>query len=47
MILHVDDAVLVTPDKENVNNLVKELCDEGFDLEMEGDFVECLRIGME
>ena len=38
---------MAAPDKESVNNLVKELRDERFDLEMEGDFAECLGIRME
>ena len=47
IILHVDDARIAAPNEESVNELVKELRDEGFDLEMEGNFTECLGIGME
>ena len=47
IILCVDDARTVTPDKESINNLVKEPQDAGCDLEMEGDFAECLGTGME
>ena len=47
IILHADNAGTAAPDKESVNNLVKKLRDEEFDLKMEGDFTECLRIGME
>ena len=45
--IHLDDARMAAPNKESTNNLVKELQDEGFDLEMEGDFTECLGIRME
>ena len=47
IILCADDAGMAAPDKESVNNPVKELQDGGFDSEMEGDFVECPGIGME
>ena len=47
IILHVDDAGIAAPNEESVNELVEELRNEGFDLEMEGDFTECLGIGME
>ena len=33
--------------EESTNDPVRELQDEGFDLEMEGDFAECLGIGTE
>ena len=42
-----DGARTVAPNEESMNNLVKELQDEGFDLEMEGDFAECPGIRME
>ena len=45
--LHVDDARIAAPNEESVNKLVKELRDEGFDLEVEGNFAECLGIGTE
>ena len=47
IILHVDDAGIAAPNKESINKLVKELQDEEFDLEMEGDFTKHLGIGME
>ena len=47
IILCADNARTAAPDKESINNLVKELQDEGFDLEMEGDFTEHLGIRME
>ena len=47
IILCVDDAGMAAPNKEITNDLVKELRDEGFNLETEGDFTECLGIGME
>ena len=47
IILCVDDAGMAAPNEESIDNLVKELQDEGFDLEMEGDFTEHLGIGME
>ena len=47
MILHVDDAGTAAPDEGSVSNLVKELLDEAFTLEMEGDFTECPGIGVE
>ena len=47
IILCVDNASTAAPDKENINNPVKELQDEGFDLQTEGDFIEHLGIGME
>ena len=44
----VDNASTAAPGKESVNSQVnEELQDEGFDLEMEGDFAECLGITME
>ena len=47
VILHVDNAGIAAPnDEESINSLVRELQDEGFDLEMEGDFMECLGIGI-
>ena len=47
MIPCADDAGMAAPDEESVNNPVEELQDEGFDLEMEGDFTEHLGIRME
>jgi len=47
IILYVDDAGIAAPNEESVNGLAKELRDEGFDLEMEGDFAEHLGIGLE
>ena len=43
----VDNAGIAAPDKESINSLARELRDEGFDLEMEGDFMEHLGIGIE
>ena len=47
IVLCVDDAKMAAPNEGSINKLVKELRDKGFDLEMEGDFTECLGIGME
>ena len=47
IILCADDAGMAAPGKESINDPVKELCDEGFNLEMEDDFMEHLGIGME
>ena len=44
---HVDDTGIAAPNKEATEKFVKELQNEGFDLEMEGNFAECLGIGME
>ena len=46
MILSVDDAGIAAPDYTNVEEFVKELCAEGFELEIEGDFTECLGMGV-
>ena len=47
IILCVDDAGIAAPNKESINELVEELRNKGFDLEMEGDFTECLGIKTE
>ena len=47
IILHVDDAGIAAPNEESIDELVEELRHKGFDLEMEGDFTECLGIGTE
>ena len=47
MILHANDTGAAAPNKESITNPAKELQDKGFDLEMEGNFTECLGIGME
>ena len=47
IILCVDNAGIAAPNEESINKPVKELWDEGFDLEMEGDFTKCLGIGVE
>ena len=47
IILCVDDARMAAPNEESMNDLVKELRDKGFDLEMEDDFTECPGIRME
>ena len=44
MILCADDTGMAALDEESVFNLAKELQDEGFDPEMEGDFAKCLGI---
>ena len=46
IVLCADDAGIAAPNKESIDDLVKELRDEGFDLEMEGDFTECLGMGI-
>ena len=46
IVLCADDARTAAPGKESIDNLVKELQDKGFDLEMEGDFTEHLSIGI-
>ena len=47
MILYVDDAGIAAPKREDVEQFVEELRNEGFDLEIEGDFTEYLGIGIE
>ena len=47
MILYVDDAGIAAPNKEDVYKFVEELRNEGFDLEIEGEFTEYLGIGIE
>ena len=47
MILYVDDAGIAAPSRTNVEEFVEELRAEGFELEIEGDFTECLGIGIE
>ena len=47
IILCVDNAGTAAPVKESINSSVKELQDKGFNVEMEGDFTECLGTGME
>ena len=47
VILCADDAGTAAPDEASINDLVRELRNEGFDLEMEGEFTECLGIGLE
>ena len=46
MILCVDDAGIAAPSRTNVEEFVKELCAEGFELEIEGDFTEHLGMGI-
>ena len=46
MILYVDDAGIAAPEEKDIENLVEELRNEGFDLEMEGDFSTYLGIGI-
>ena len=36
IVLCVDDAGMAAPNEASIDKLVKELCDEGFNLEMEG-----------
>ena len=38
MVLHVDDANIAAPKREDVEAFVEELRTKGFDLEIEGDF---------
>ena len=47
MILYVDDAGIAAPHRKDVEAFVEELRTEGFDLEIEGDFTECLGIAIE
>ena len=47
IILCVDDAGIAAPNEESINKLVEELRNEGFDLEMEGNFTKHLGIGTE
>ena len=47
MILCVDDAGLAAPEEKDIENPVEELRNEGFDLELEGDFSTHLGIGIE
>ena len=47
MVLYVDDAGIAAPTRKNVEDFVEELREEGFDLEIEGDFTEYLGIGIE
>jgi len=47
MVLYVDDAGIAAPKKKDVEDFVEELRNEGFDLEIEGDFTEYLGIGIE
>ena len=47
IVLCADDAGTAAPNEESIDNLVEELQDKGFDLEMEGDFTECLSIRVE
>ena len=47
MVLYVDDAGIAAPKREDVETFVEELRNEGFDLEIEGDFTEYLGIGIE
>ena len=46
MILYVDDAGIAAPEEQDIEGLVEELRNEGFDLEMEGDFSTYLGIGI-
>ena len=47
IVLHADDARTAAPNEKSIDNPVKELQDKGFNLEMEGDFTECLSIRTE
>ena len=46
MILCIEDAGIAAPGCTNVEEFVKELCAEGFELEIKGDFTECLGMGI-
>ena len=46
MVLYVEDAGIAAPSWKNVENFVEELQNEGFDLEIEGDFTEYLGISI-
>ena len=46
IILCTDNAGVAAPNKESINSSVREVRDEGFDLEMEGNFAEHLGIGI-
>ena len=45
--LYVDDARIAAPCQEDIEKFVEELRNAGFDLEIEGDFTECLRIAVD
>ena len=47
MVLYVDNAGIAAPTRKNVEDFVEELQEEGFDLEIEGDFMEYHGIGIE
>ena len=48
MVLYVDDAGIAALTRKNVEDFVEELREEGFDLEIEGDFTDYLGgIGIE
>ena len=47
MVLYVDDTGITAPVRKNVEDFVEELQQEGFDLEIEGDFTKYLGIGIE
>ena len=47
MVLYVDNAGITAPTRKNVEDFVEELREEGFDLEIKGDFTEYLGIGTE
>lgn len=46
MILCVNDAGIVAPKREDVEEFTEEPCTEGFDLDAEGAFTEHLGIGV-
>ena len=46
IILCTDNTGVAAPNKESINSLVSELQDEGFNLEMEGNFTEHPGIGI-
>ena len=47
MVLYVDNAGIAAPTRKNAEDFVEELQEEGFNLEIEGDFTEYLGIGIE
>ena len=47
MVLYVDDAGIAAPTRKNIEDFVEELQQEGFDLDIEGEFTEYLGIGIE
>ena len=47
MVLHVNDKGFAAPNRKNVKDFVEELEQEGYDLEIEGDFTKYLGIRIE